>query len=412
MKLSLYLRSTLTLVVLDALFWFGSRPERYRVFVLTLFAISASSIFLILLRTRRSGRELVAVLALSLSIFGVDIRFLGYPACWQGAVSVVGLASLGVLTLRVIWSDGNQRRLATFTVVPAFSFVASGWCAATFLHWTFRAHPSVLDLYLVSFDGSLHVQLPFLLGQLFARFWPFYIVSLVVYIGLPVALGLTYAGCLMNDRKNALPAFIAFLITGPIGILFYNLFPALGPAYIYADRFPWHPLAYDQLRRLFVEPVALPGLRNAMPSLHAAWAYLVFWYARGLSVLERVVAAVVLVFTVFATMGTGEHYFIDLVVAVPYALFILALTNLLLGGRRGALVVPFLAGLVTTMGWLVALRFAIRTFWISPIIPWAACILTVVVSLWEGKKLLLLERERKGSAKTLLVGVLAGDLRE
>lgn len=389
MKLSLYLRSTLTLVVLDALFWFGSRPERYRVFVLTLFAISASSIFLILLRTRRSGRELVAVLALSLSIFGIDIRFLGYPACWQGAVSVIGLASLGVLTLRVIWSDGNQRRLAAFTAVPAFSFVASGWCAATFLHWTFRAHPSVLDLYLVSFDGSLHVQLPFLLGQLFARFWPFYIVSLVVYIGLPVALGLTYAGCLMNDRKNALPAFIAFLITGPIGILFYNLFPALGPAYIYADRFPWHPLAYDQLRRLFVEPVALPGLRNAMPSLHAAWAYLVFWYARGLSVLERVVAAVVLVFTVFATMGTGEHYFIDLVVAVPYALFILALTNSLVHRGARTSLTPLLVGLGITLAWFVSLRLFLRFFWLTPILPWGTCVLTLILSAWAGRWLLI-----------------------
>src|SRR5208283_4905514 len=59
MKLSFYLRSTLTLVVLDALFWFGSRPERYRVFVLTLFAISASSIFLILLRTRLRIRKIL-----------------------------------------------------------------------------------------------------------------------------------------------------------------------------------------------------------------------------------------------------------------------------------------------------------------------------------------------------------------
>ena len=46
-------------------------------------------------------------------------------------------------------------------------------------------------------------------------------------------------------------------------------------------------------------------------------------------------AAVVLVFTVFATMGTGEHYFIDLIVAVPYALFILSLTNSWFTGRYG-----------------------------------------------------------------------------
>lgn len=389
MKSWTYVRLALTVLVLAVFFWFGSRPERYQDFVLTLFAIAASSIFLILLRTRLSGRELAAVLALALSILVVDVSFLGYPACWQGAVSVIGLASLGVLTLRVIWSDGDQRRLAVFTVVPAFSFVASGWCAASFLEWTARAHPAVLDLYLVSFDGSLHVQFPFLLGQLFARLWPLHIVSLVVYIGLPVALGLTYAGCLMNDRKEALPAFIAFLITGPVGILFYNLFPALGPSYIFGDRFPWHPLAWGQLSRLSVEPVALPGLRNAMPSLHAAWAYLVFWYARRLSVLERAMAAVCLVFTLLATLGTGEHYFIDLVVAVPYALFILALTNSLIHRNVWTFLTPLLVGLGTTLAWFVALRYFLRFFWLTPILPWGACVFTVALSVWAGRRLLM-----------------------
>jgi len=387
MKPSIYLRLSASLAVLAVLLWFGSRPERYQDFVLTLFAIAASSIFVILLRTRLSGRELATVLALALSMFVVDVSFLGYPACWQGAVSIVGLASLGVLTLRVIWSDGDQRRLAVFTVVPAFAFVASGWCAAIFLDWTARVHPSVLDLYLVSFEGSLHVQFPFLLGQLFARFWPLHIVSLVVYIGLPVALGLTYAGCLMNDRKEALPAFIAFLITGPVGILFYNLFPALGPSYIFGDRFPWHPLAWSQLSRLFVEPVALPGLRNAMPSLHAAWAYLVFWYARRLSVLERAMAVVVVVFTLLATLGTGEHYFIDLVVAVPYTLFILALTNSLAYRTVWTFLTPLLVGLGTTLAWLVALRFFLRFFWLTPILPWGACVITLALSVWAGRRL-------------------------
>jgi hypothetical protein len=43
---------------------------------------------------------------------------------------------------------------------------------------------------------------------------------------------MVYAGQLRRGREKAFPAMAAFLIAGPIGILFYNLFPALGPTHI------------------------------------------------------------------------------------------------------------------------------------------------------------------------------------
>jgi len=124
-----------------------------------------------------------------------------------------------------------------------------------------------------------------------------------------------------------------------------------------------------------------------MPSLHAAWAYLVFWYARRLSVLERAMAVVVVVFTLLATLGTGEHYFIDLVVAVPYTLFILALTNSLAYRTVWTFLTPLLVGLGTTLAWLVALRFFLRFFWLTPILPWGACVITLALSVWAGRRL-------------------------
>jgi hypothetical protein len=145
------------------------------------------------------------------------------------------------------------------------------------------------------------------------------------YIGLPFAIAIAYAGQVVRIRERAIPIFAALFLAGPFGILFYNLFPALGPLHIFVDRFPWHPLTTGQVRRLFLEPVPVPGLRNAIPSLHLAWVLLAFWYSRGLSVFERSIAFAFVVFTVFATMGTGEHYFIDLIVAFPFALFMQAL---------------------------------------------------------------------------------------
>jgi hypothetical protein len=379
-KTSDYPRLALGGAVVAILLWIASRKVFFADTVSSPFlAIALLSVFLILLRTCDSWKECVGVGVLFLALAGLDLRVLGYPASWPVWASFLGIASLGVLTFRVLLREGMQRRVAAFTLGPAFLFVASEWYASYFLEWTERAHPTVLDLYLYSFDASLHVQFSFLLGQLFARFHGFAVISLLIYIGLPVAIGLTYAGCLMRDKKNALPALIAFLIAGPLGAIFYNFFPALGPSHIFTKDFPWHPLSYEQVSRLFLEPVVVAGPRNAMPSLHAAWIFLVFWYARSLSLLEKTLAGVFVFFTLCATMGTGEHYFIDIIVAVPFSLLVVGLAELLPGRARASLVWPLAVGLGGTAAWFLALRFALKVFWASPMIPWAACMATLLL---------------------------------
>jgi hypothetical protein len=406
-------RLAVSIAVTVSIFWLSTRETFVDNGLAPPFAaVVVFSLFFIMLRTGVSLRELAGAFAMALALWALDARFMGYQEGWGVYLSFLGLAGLILMAYRVIWREGEKRRLALYALGSALLFVGSDACSGPFLDWTSKAHPLVLDLYLYSFDASLRLQIPFLVGQFFEHSVGFTMVSFFVYWGLPIAIGMAFAGCLMSDRKRALPILVATLIAGPLGVICYNLYPALGPAHLFAERFPWHPLTSEQARRLFLEPVALAGYRNAIPSLHAAWMYLVCWYVRRLSILERAGAAFFLFFTLCFTVGRGEHYFIDLIVALPFTVFVLALTNLLLGRRRGALLFLLLAGLGTTMGWLVALRFAIRTFWISPVVPWAACILTVVVSLWAGEKLLLLEREPEASAKTLLVGVLAEGLRE
>jgi hypothetical protein len=195
-------------------------------------------------------------------------------------------------------------------------------------------------------------------------------------------MALVYTGCLLNDKKNALPAFVSMLITGPIGIILYNLFPALGPVFVFgrgAKAFPWNPLSSEQVQHIFIEPIPVIGLRNAMPSLHAAWALMLVWFSRGLSTAEKIGAYFFLAFTILATMGLGEHYFIDLVVAVPYTLFILSLTNLLVRSDRESFIAPAIFGIGMTLSWFYFLRFEFRMFWISKLIPWISCIATLAL---------------------------------
>jgi hypothetical protein len=73
---------------------------------------------------------------------------------------------------------------------------------------------------------------------------------------------------------------------------------------------------------------------------------------------------------VFATLGLGEHYFVDLVAAFPFALMIQAACAMnvsILNARR---MVPFLVGFGLMLAWVVLLRWGLTLAWINPVIPW------------------------------------------
>lgn len=306
----------------------------------------------------------------------IDFKLLHYNWNGFGMLSLVGLVSLVALAIHAAWSHGEEG--TRMKLAFAFAFLSlSVDAAAVFFHaLTSRLNPKVLDLYLYSFDASMRVQLSFLMGQAYATWHRFGDAGMFIYIGLPVVLAMVAAGHLLHRSKAAVPAMAAFLVTAPIGIIFYNLFPAVGPAYIFGPRFPWSPLTISEAASLRLEPILVAGFRNAMPSLHIAWVLLAWWFSRGLSVWERTIAMVFVVFTAFATLGSGEHYFVDLVVGFPFALFIYTLCAFPLGWTKERKVALGL-GLGLTLVWFAALRVGVKMFWLSAILPWLACLVTV-----------------------------------
>jgi hypothetical protein len=178
---------------------------------------------------------------------------------------------------------------------------------------------------------------------------------------------------------------LAFLLTGPLGVLFYNMLPACGPVHVFASVFPWHPPAIAEVMHMNVVPVLIKGARNAIPSLHMAWVLLVWWNSKGLAGWIRAIALLFVVLTVMATLGTGEHYFIDLVVAFPFSLMVQALCSYAQSFRSGARRNAFLFGTFVTLIWLALLSFSTTIFWSSPVVPWAMIVCTIAPSilLWN-----------------------------
>jgi hypothetical protein len=200
---------------------------------------------------------------------------------------------------------------------------------------------------------------------------------------------------LVRNKKESFSVLAAFLLSGPIGIVLYNFFPALGPVYLFKSDFPLHSLSTNDVMHLHLEPIALFGFPNAMPSLHMTWALLGLWYSRGAAWWVRLIAIVFLVFTVLSTLGTGEHYFIDLVVAFPFALLVYGVFSFATPWRDPWRLRAVIFGTAVTFLWLALLRFASHFFWISIVIPWTLIAVTIaatvllerhLVTSWTGEE--------------------------
>ncbi|MGA3044969.1 MAG: hypothetical protein ABSF54_29690, partial [Bryobacteraceae bacterium] len=80
----------------------------------------------------------------------------------------------------------------------------------------------------------------------------------------------------------------------------------------------------------------------------------------------------------------GEHYFLDLLVAFPYALAIQAISTKS-AGRFGALAL----GVGMTACWFAALMFAPKALCAAPVwLMWVLAIVTVAIPLFANAKLL------------------------
>jgi hypothetical protein len=343
--------------------------------------IALASVCIIHLRVKWSTKDLVWIAAgmAVLSALAFGLRGLDYNN--KMLFGFAGLSSLAIMTVRLIQGQGEEKREFLWLLLPSLLLIGQGWFAPLMLSYTVSAHPKTLDLYLYAFEGSLHLQPSKILATAFAQ-WPILaVVSWVLYLAAPVPMALVYAEQFVRVKKRALPILLAILYSSFLGFVFYNVFPACGPKYLLQAGFPEHMLTYEQLGRMYLEPVAILGPRNAMPSLHLTWVLLAWFYSRGGNRWTRAVLMVFVIFTVIATLGTGEHYTIDLIVACPFLLLVQCVFAFGLRWNSPARIRAFVVGLVATFGWMTGLRWGTNVFRASPIVPWILAVVTVVSCL-------------------------------
>ena len=380
------LRVLLTVAIAAGVILLGLSQQFYlEALVDGFFGLALAGLVIVHLRVQPKWQDALAVLVGAGFLSLLDFRVMHFQPRLIAIFSFLGLSSFAILVLRTVWAQ--DRRILLYAWIPAGLLVASDYFASDLLAWTGHAHPKTLDLYLLFFDGSLGTQIAFKVGQYYARSASFHNLSLIAYVGLAIPITMVYAGRLVRFGSKATSSVLAFLITGPVGILFYNLFPACGPRHLLGSAFPFEPFPFADLHRLFLQAVPISGPRNAIPSLHMAWTLLAYWYSKGLSRVERLIAFSFLAFTVTATMGTGEHWFVDLIVAFPFALMIQAIAEYELPMSNPERLSAALIGLSGTLGWLALLRYGNRWTGYSPWVPWILCAGTVLTVCWRQARL-------------------------
>jgi PAP2 superfamily len=161
-------------------------------------------------------------------------------------------------------------------------------------------------------------------------------------------------------RGSVVLAYVAELIVGP---LFYALLPACGP--VYAFRPHWL-----QPTEVPSASVHLTGMPNAFPSLHVATALIFVLFAPGR--IARGGSLIFLAGTILATLSTGEHYIIDLVVGLAFGCFAAAV-----GHRESRKAIVFIS---VTLFWSLTIRFA-SGFWIGhAVLLRLLAVLTVILA--------------------------------
>jgi len=338
--------------------------------------------FLIHAATDASPTETLSTVAIGsagyilLFASGQASHALSWGAFCLGA-SVLGISSLFVLSVRALELKGQAgwRKLRTYGRGSIFLCMAIWSIPFLKLAMQIRAHK--LDLFLYAFDAGFGFQPSFAMGRLFAAYPRLASTEMMVYVTLAVPVALVYIGHLRKASRFSIDILALFLLNSCLGYVLFWIFPAAGPSFAFAGSYP---MAAPPVASLNIVPISLAALPNAMPSVHVSTALLVWFNSRPWRT-ARVLALIFLIATMVSTLGLGEHYLIDLVVAFPYAVLVQSLAMSTEGRRRAILTSAILTG-----GWLVFLGFG-KALLPMPFAALAGAPITVALALFEEQRL-------------------------
>ena len=326
------------------------------------------------------GAALSTAVMVLLVMWGNDLGTSWKPATlgfWCSAILVSGY--------RAVKADGDERlrELDRTLVIVALPLVVPPTSVGLWL--TTQIVERTYDNYFYAFDGLLPIPAARIIAQFCANHRWASSASTLVYSSFLLVLCVFTA--LQWRQYTEVPARVLsrWVVATLLGYGLYFCLPGVGPGVAFygasAQQFDSLPSPYQ------VELTLLGGFegapRNAMPSLHATWAFLIALASLRLALWARIFAAFYATATAIVTLGLHEHYLIDLIVAVPLAVAVHAGTGLLEQKKEtNAQLLAALGGAAMTVAWLLIIPYGTASLRNAPEIASALVVATLAASLW------------------------------
>ena len=111
----------------------------------------------------------------------------------------------------------------------------------------------------------------------------------------------------------------------------------------------------------------LQFVRNCMPSLHLSWILAVYYSLYRAKPIYKNIALVLVVLTALSAFSVGCHYLIDLIIAIPFTMTLLAIVTPDANNKIRLIGAVF--GTVTVLGWLCIFKYSITFALQNPALP-------------------------------------------
>lgn len=290
-----------------------------------------------------------------------------------------GLSALLALVLRLRYRTSEADLTIDLLAACGLAVLVDPTLTA-YLHLTAALHPETFDIPLFRLDAMLGFQPSTTFALIAAQVPPFASLMNFVYLILLYGISVLYAMQRSGSLRLPVNIIVFSVVSAMIGTFLYQLYPVCGPKYAFGNAFPGFLPSPESLS---TSPAVVdPAPRNGMPSMHFGWALALWLNAAFLNVAwARGLFAILLGLTAVATLALGEHYLIDLVVAIPLVVAVQALCSSGIpwtsAERRNAAI----WGFALTALWIVGLRIGMDVLVSVPGLLWLAVIATVVAGI-------------------------------
>jgi hypothetical protein len=218
----------------------------------------------------------------------------------------------------------KEKRWAMFLVVSVL-IIVTVMLTGNFLKWSGETFTARYDEFLYRLDQPFG-QPSFAMAAIAERMPGLYRISMFAYCELygamSLVIGLYFLTQPVREVKIVLRTFVLTLLA----LFCYVIFPASGPLYAFGG-FPRMPVFSPHVLHLTAPP-------NCIPSVHLTLALLILYFLWPWKAV-RIFGAAYLLLIAFAALASGEHYFVDLLTALPFTAAVLYLGGASIRERGG-----------------------------------------------------------------------------